>query len=139
MSPFHTFIQIPKIIKETICSYELFTLHLNTCRINTFKHHSVCYLPFRTVGNNIYHVLPTFGYLKDHIITREGNKKHHDKCYRFNRAMSYSAHIENRYCLRNRNSMYPNYAIIYGKKYIISYDSTQNIYTWVIYSPDLYR
>ena len=75
-----------------------------------------------------------FVYLKDHIITREGNKKHHDKCYRFNRAMSYLAHIENRYCPRNRN-----YAIMYGKNYIFSYDLTQNIDTCVIYSPDLCR
>ena len=134
MSPFHTFIQIPNIIKETICSYKLFTLHLNTCRINTFKHHSVCYLPFRIVGNNIHYVLPTFGYLKDHIITREGNKKHHEECQRFNRPMSYLAHIENRYCLSNRNC-----AIIYEKEYLFSYDSTQNIDTSVIYSPDLCR
>ena len=118
----------------------MFTLHLNTCRINTFKHHSVCYLPFRIVGNNIHYALPTFGYLKDHIITREGNKKkHHEEWYRFNRAMSYLAHIENRYCPRNRNSTYPNDAIIYGKKYIFLYYSTQNIDTCVIYSPDLCR
>ena len=75
-----------------------------------------------------------FGYLKDHIITREGNKKHHEKCYRFNRAMSYLAHEENRYCLSNWNC-----AIIYGENYMFSYDSTQNIDTCVIYSPDLCR
>ena len=93
---------------------------------------SQCMLfPFRIVGNNIHNVVPTFGYLKDHIITRERNKKHHEECQRFNRPMSYLAHIENRYCLSNRSC-----AIIYGKKYIFLYDSTQNIDTCVIYSPD---
>ena len=48
--------------------------------------------------------------------------------------MSYLAHIENRYCLSNRNC-----AIIYEKEYLFSYDSTQNIDTSVIYSPDLCR
>ena len=137
MSPFHTFIQIPNIIKETICSYELFTLHLNTCRINTFKHHSVCYLPFRIVGNNIQYALPTFGYLKDHIITREGNKKNITKngidlieqCLIWlTQKIDIALEIG---ILR--------IAIMQGKNYMFSYDSTQNIDTCVIYSPDLCR
>ena len=48
--------------------------------------------------------------------------------------MSYLAHEENRYCLSNWNC-----AIIYGENYMFSYDSTQNIDTCVIYSPDLCR